>query len=624
VAARRQLEIEALPAHRRLGCRAMRPSSRLRAPGMRALLVQVPRVLLLAVGFYYLASYALAAQGGRPLLWRFNHDDRHRFTAMAMLTGTLRLRNALSMVTGDEQIYNGAGYTNWGFGVPLLQVPFHAVARHMKSLAAVGFFPDRAIYFIYLMAMVPVLWLGLSRLLAARQGSDGAIRRDVISWAATFFILATTLFPLMSSRFIVYEETICYLIVFELVALSAYIYALDSQGQLPIVAMGVAAGIGLLVRPTGLIYLGVWGLLVLLERRSKRSVFVYAAAVAPCVVFWLYSNWVRSGSLTSFGYENAMPWFPYHTPMQRFGYYPCADSLAHSWDVGRQLFKWFFVSIGDDKNPTVDDRSAYLQMCHFNYELRSPDNHREAFFGLPVLVFLAWTLMHHIVRRERDLAVYVPYATFVFIFCNFMRGPGFCWRYVGDFWTLVVLIGVQYVRRLSWPPRDVLGFRLALVLVVCTVASFKKNVEPSLTTVDVLDKDAAANLAGDFTRARTQTDPPLPAHIDCRHASQWPYHNGQGWRFDCSVDTFSNVFLGVPRKSGSRYELRLVTQTLAEPSVRVFLNGRIYTARKSDNGYVADVTINRNALNEPDVMVTVEWTKSQTPIPGTLVSIELV
>jgi hypothetical protein len=602
----------------------MRFLSRLRAPGVRALLSHASRALLLLVGLYYLASYALAAQGGRPLLWRFNHDDRHRFTAMAMLTGTLRLRNALSTVMGDEQIYNGAGYTNWGFGVPLLQVPFHALAHRMKSLAAAGFFPDRAIYFIYLTALIPVLWLALNHLLAARDGQSGWLKRGLVSWAATFFILTTTLFPLMSSRFIVYEETICYLIVFELLALSAYIYSLDSRGQLPIVAMGIAAGIGLLVRPTGLIYLGVWGALVLLQRRDKKSVMVYAAAVSPCVVFWLYSNWVRSGSMTSFGYENAMPWFPYHTPMQRFGYYPCADSLAHSWDVGRQLFKWFFVSIGVDNNPQVDDRSPYLQMCHFNYELRSPDNHREAFFGLPVLVFLIWTLLHHLLRRETDLVVYVPFAAFAFIFWNFMRGPGFCWRYVGDFWTLVVLIGVDYVRRLSWPSRGILGYRLALLLAVCSIAGFKKNVTPSLSTLDVLDKDGTATLAADFQRARTQTDAPLPAHVDCRHALWWPYHNGQGWRADCSVDTFSNVFMGVPRKSDSHYELRLVTERLSEPAVRVFVNGRIYTAHKTSNGYVADVTIKRAALNEPDVMVTVEWTKEQTPIPGTLVSIELV
>jgi hypothetical protein len=602
----------------------MRSVSHLRAPTVRALMRVVPRVLLLVYGLHYLVMSAMAAQGGRPLLWRFSHDDRHRFTAMAMLTGTLRLRNTLSIVTGDEQIYNGAGYTNWGFGVPLLQLPFHAIARHMKSLPA-GFFPDRAIYFMYLTVLIPVLWAALNHLLKERDAPTlWPLKRDVLSWAATFFVLATTLYPLMSQRFIVYEETICYLIIFELFTLSAYIYSLDSRSQLPIFAMGLAGGIGLLVRPTGLIYLGVWGALILLERRTPKSVLVFAAAAAPSVAFWLYSNWVRSGSPTSFGYENAMPWFPYHTPMQRFGYYPCADSAAHSWDVARQLFKWFFVSIGDDKNATVDDRSPYLQMCRFNYELRSPDYHREAFFGLPVLVFLVGTLLHHLLKREKDLAVYVPYAAYAFIFCNFMRGPGFAWRYVGDMWPLIVLIGVEYVRRLRGPPRELLGLPLAFVLAMCSIAGFKKNVEPALSTLDVLDKDGTANLANDFHRSRFQTDPPLPEHIDCRHAYQWPYHNGQGWRFDCSVDTFTNVFLGVPRKTDDHYKLRLVTERLTEPSIRVFLNGRIITAHRDGNGYVADVHINRDRLHTPDVMVTVEWTKEQTPIPGTLVSIELV
>ena len=62
-------------------------------------------------------------------IWSFEGKNAHRFTAQAMLTGTLRMRSMITHVGHDEQVYNGAVYTNWGFGVPLLQMPFHALAR---------------------------------------------------------------------------------------------------------------------------------------------------------------------------------------------------------------------------------------------------------------------------------------------------------------------------------------------------------------------------------------------------------------------------------------------------------------------------------------------------------------
>jgi hypothetical protein len=105
-------------------------------------------------------------------IWSFEKFEAHRFTAKAMLTGTLRLRSMVTLVGHDEQVYNGAVYTNWGFGVPLLQLPFHAFAgaTHMAQ----GFFPDRAIYFVYLAMAMPVLWAALDRLLAMRWGVEAS------------------------------------------------------------------------------------------------------------------------------------------------------------------------------------------------------------------------------------------------------------------------------------------------------------------------------------------------------------------------------------------------------------------------------------------------------------------
>jgi hypothetical protein len=588
----------------------------LRAPALGKLAL---RALLFLAGLDLILRSALKAQGGRPMLWAFAHDSRHRFTAMAMVTGTLRLHSSLSAVEPDEQTYNGAGYTNWGYGVPLLQMPFQAYARARKSFET-GFFPDRAIFFIYLALCVPVLWLALDHLLAIRDRPRSALKRDVLSGAATAFLLTYALYPLMSARFFIYEETIAYFVLTELLALSAYLFSLQSGNAVPIGTMGFAAGLGLLIRPTGIIYAGVWGALLLLERRSKKVALWYGAALSPCVAFWLYSNWVKTGSPLAFGYRNGLPWFGYHTAELHFDNYQCADSIQHVSQAAHQLFEWFFVAITDYSSP-------YLKKCHFDFELRPPDNapyHGLAFFGSPVLVFLIWTLGHYLVRRERRLAVYVPFVALLALFFKFATTVGFAWRYTGDFWPLFALIAAQYVYTLPIAMTGALGLRLALVFYLAYAGGFKRYIEPAIPTISKLEDYEVAQLPAAFETARWGVDPPLSNRIECGSVPAWPFHNGQGWSSACTVDTYSNVFLGVPKKSDSHYELRFRTQNIDSPTLRVYVNGRIYTARRSGTLYTAAVKIDYAALHAKAVMATVEWTPEFDPPDGRMLAIELV
>ena len=184
--------------------------------------------LVLGAGSALLLRMAYWAQGGKARLWAFETMDEHRFTAMAMLTGTLRLRNGVAMLTNDEQAYNGATYTNWGFGVPLLQAPLHALAAHMRSFAS-GFFPDRAIFFGYVALLLPVLWLALSRAVAPSSTERDGFRRKTWAFAATSLLLTCSLFPLMGSRFWIYEETLGYFIV-----LRAQVFAGDALSHVAV------------------------------------------------------------------------------------------------------------------------------------------------------------------------------------------------------------------------------------------------------------------------------------------------------------------------------------------------------------------------------------------------------
>ena len=85
----------------------------------------------------------------------------------------------------------------------------------------------------------------------------------------------------------------------------------------------------------------------------------------------------------------------------------------------------------------------------------------------------------------------------------------------------------------------------------------------------------------------------------------------------------------MPPKADGLYELRLHTRGFAAPSLRVFVNGRFYSAHlrrgEEEDVYVAAVAIDYPALTTPTVMATVQWTLGVDPVPGgKLLSIELV
>jgi hypothetical protein len=592
-------------------------SSRARLLGAALRVVQV---LVFLAGSAELVRITLRASGGRKLLWAFNHMEEARFTSMAMLTGTLRYRNGISGITNDDQVFNGAAFTNWGFGVPVLQLPFQAIARHFRATFPNGFFPDRAIFFIYAASLVPVLWWTLDRMLADRRVDASALswtRRMALSFAATGLVLTYALYQLTAYRFFLYEETIAYLVVVELYAICAYIHVRRSTSLLPVVALAIAAGAGLLIRPTGGGYFGMWLVLLAVARRRKAPVAVFAAVAAPFVAFWLYSNQVRGGSPLALGFSNSVPWFTYHIPMLRWGS-QCSDTPEHWYEGARSLFNAFFFAVREVTDP-------HLLACHFGIELQEASVYaNEPFFGAGILALLGWILTHHVLRREKSVAVYLPFAALACLFYSFVKaGMGFGWRYAGDFWPLVVLITLQYVEGLSFRVHRFLGWRMALVLVALAFTGYRKHVTTVLSTIRTLEPINVAAMQERFQSARWGNDPPIPTRVACKDSISWPYRGGAGWSGSCAVDTFTNLYLGVPRKGDRHYELRFDTEQIAVPSVRVFVNGRYYTATKDGSTYHTPIELDSSALAASVVMITVEWTPESSPQGGRLLSAEI-
>jgi hypothetical protein len=224
------------------------------------------------------------------------------------------------------------------------------------------------------------------------------------------------------------------------------------------------------------------------------------------------------------------------------------------------------------------------------------------------------------------------------------RGEGFAWRYEADFWTLVVLVAVGYVRTL--PPEALrvdtrtaklffwVGFvALCRYLVPWQWSSGGPHDEGR---AEVLWPRDGAAMEEHFRASRWGTDPSLPSRLACEtrpHGLPYedgspdvPYDDGAGWNDGCAVSPVTNVYLGIPRKEGNRYELRFRTEGLAAREVKVYLDGSYYTARRGggDGDFSADVTLDARAFHSPVVVAAVQWTTGTTPPPARLLWIELV
>lgn len=553
-------------------------------------------------------------------LWSFERLPAHRFTSMSILTGTWRLRSALSTMGPDEQVFDGAGYTNWGFGVPLLQAPFHAFAR--ATGMAAHFFPDRAIYFFYFALMVPLLWAGFDRLLASRGALVGAPpRRHFLSWSVTLLTLCGTLFPLMSDRFLIYEETICYMVVFELVALAAYLFARPQWRDLHVVVLAVAAGIALLVRPTGLVLLGAWWAVVALESRRLRSIVVFTTVVAPFVGLWLWTNRLRSGSPVALGFSNGLPFYSYSVLNQRFGS-PCVDTAGHFLQAAVRDFEGIFF--------LTPDAEGWMKQCNLEFELRPGDGWiypNEGFLGLPVLAVLLVVALAAVRERcwPRRLSRLVPLLAMAAMFVSYVRaGAPVAWRYAADFWPLIVLAVVQTAETIHGRAERLFAPPVGVGALVLAVFTFLRHVVPSVGGLEILPASDAARLWDDFSRSRWSRDPAMPSRISCGDAPTLPYENGFGWTPFCEVGEVTNVYLGVPEESGDDRVLRFDAPGSTRPTLRVFVNGTIYEASRTGTVYSAHVHVATAALHSPVVMVTIEWTRDyQTPWSIALRSIEL-
>jgi hypothetical protein len=127
----------------------------------------------------------------------------------------------------------------------------------------------------------------------------------------------------------------------------------------------------------------------------------------------------------------------------------------------------------------------------------------------------------------------------------------------------------------------------------------------------------------DFSNFRWGTDRSMPTTVKCGEVPSWPWRNGRGWGPGCQIDTYTDLFVGVPFKDDDQYVFRFKTEGVQAESLRVYVNGRIYTARRVGNTFAAVVNLRYRSLHSPIVLTTIEWIRAIEPPPGKLLEVQI-
>jgi len=478
---------------------------------------------------------ALAFFGGLESLWAFSLHPAHRHTSLALLRGSLAYPRDLAagLPFVDLQIFNGSLYTNWGYGVPLLQAPFHAFTQ-VTGIGVQGYFPDRLIFFVYLSVTLLFLFRSLLRF--------GVL----LSSSLTFTVMAFGTLWLIAGRFHVYEETLAYFALAQVAALTAFIEYLHRPSLRWSALLGIFAGLGLLIRPTGAPYLLLWVAILYGSHRQIRDAGFFSLVLSPFVSFWMYSNFIRTGEALSFGHRNATPGVDSEL-LARF-YPPCAATWEGIYEMFVQTGALLFTH--ERKLPPI------LESCGFTLQ----GAEAAPFLSPGLLPLLIICLAYHLRKRAKDWMPWAPVITMGAVWGIFGLGAvAFCDRYAGDFWPALWVFFALFLYQYAY----------------YFPASYTHSPEGI-------------------------AKPPKP---DTQYSSRLLCGEGStyGWDRDCKVGRVTNFFLFVPAAKDT--ELFLETDSANHRAEQVYINGKIYRPQGSSIPF----SIDRARLASPVVQVTLLW-----------------
>ena len=193
----------------------------------------------------------------------------------------------------------GGMHSNFGLGLPILAIPFHALAR---AFGAPGF-PDEVRFLIFYALTGALFTRALHR--ASRVEPTALVASAAVS---TFLLLFPTLVGLLATRFLIYEQTIAVGALWSVLLLAGVLLLLERATTLRLVLVCGAAAFSIFIRaPLAAYGLTTLALATAIAHRGglpRRGLVAGVATGIFVTALYLVGNFIRFGSPFEAGYAN--------------------------------------------------------------------------------------------------------------------------------------------------------------------------------------------------------------------------------------------------------------------------------------------------------------------------------
>jgi len=448
----------------------------------------------------------------------------YRFQTEALLHGHLSLSPVpLAGTRFQDFSYSAAGGLQqvWGLGVPLLRLPFEALAK----LAGQPGFPDRWLWPVFTAAALIFLGISFKRWLAQFYPRLHRRERALLMLGVSLtFTLSPPLVGILQTRMGVYEEAIYFeqLFCWVLIALAFRLTLTASdvwKNQLrspAIYGFSALCGLSALLRPTATLVAAPLALGVFLAitagttwRERYRQALPFWGAFLAGFSGVLATNALRFGSPWSFGHNINWVAHPLNLYVTRFGSITEHVSILDRVQelLGALFFDTKFNQFEFFAPDVIPGQANWVRFREFYFQA----------FGTSGLVALIVCLIT-LARRRQSVRMHQALIdasglAFALVFAFYLYSPALTSRYLGDFSAAFSALVV--FSALVWLPRT--GAKaIAAALILLTVPAW------SLSAPEGLPQSRPVSMnSGHIRQFLAQPSPPSPMReaLSCEEAA---------------------------------------------------------------------------------------------------------
>ncbi len=465
-------------------------------------------------------------------------------TSLSFLHGRLDLPYSPLAIPADLQFHSGKIFTNWGFAIPILQLPFQLISKLFDRSI---FFPEVFIFYFYYFFCTIFIFNYIKSL----------IKNIKTSIILSCFIVAILTLWLVSYRFEVYEQTAAYYMLGLICLFVSYKKILGGRQNIKNYMFHVViSSLLILTRPLAIIPIFLVNIHLLTKNR-RLFLFSILSLVIP-ISFFALSNYIKTGSFFADGLINTNPGNIHQLFSNRIG----DACLFSSFDLFVAKIKIFFHVI------FYGNSSAYPCFLTFEDSISLQKPYLSHFLNLLAFFSIIFLIFKHKYAEVIFFLAGLILTFFIYVFFSFY----FTYRYVVDFLFFYFLIFFE-VLLLSYKKRyeKIYFSKVNLLLTFSFLFYFVKIIYPQLPSITAVVNTENYSLIN-FADKKVDYFPLYRSCGDKKLISADLVFWDQP---DCKVKDYLNTYLSFSKNEKNKYRLNIEGKNL--PAIlTLIINGTRY------------------------------------------------